>query len=157
KDNRELRSVRHSDLQALAFSPDGKFLASAGKDDKPTIVKDSFGEHPLTVHSVRLWDVASGRLLRTIGTSDAEFHDIAFTRDGHVVAASSANPLKLFDVSGNGEARVISGKSSALRIAFSADGRKLAGETYEHTIKLWDVGTGAEKTSLQGHKENIYR
>ena len=156
KDRRELRSVRHSELRALAFSPDGKLLASAGKDDKPTIVHGVAGDYSLTVYSVRLWDVATGGLLRTIGTNDTQFHDITFTPDGQLVAASSGNPLKLFDVSAKGEARSIAGKSNVLRIAISPDGRVLAGETYEHTIKLWSLPAGAEKPTLPGHKQSIY-
>jgi WD40 repeat protein len=156
KDRRELRTVRHSELRALAFSPDGKFLASAGKDDKPTMVHGLAGDYPATVYSVRLWNVATGILVRTIGTNDTQFHDIAFMPDGQTVAASSGNPLKLFDVAGKAEPRGVSGKSTALRLAISPDGRTLAGETYEHTIRLWDISTGAEKISFPGHKESIY-
>ena len=156
KDHRELRSVRHSDLQALAFSPDGKFLASAGKDDKPTIVHGVTGDYPATVYSVRLWDVATGSLLRTIGTADTSFHDIVFMPDGQLVAASSGNPLQLFDVAGKSKPRGVAGKSDVLRLAVSPDGHTLAAETYKHEIKLWDVATGAEKFFLPGHQESIY-
>ena len=81
---KELRTLPgHTEFAcSVAFSPDGKTLAS-GSDD----------------HTIKLWDVATGTLLRTLSGHTSSVESVAFSPDGKILASGSwDNTIKLWDV-----------------------------------------------------------
>jgi WD40 repeat protein len=125
---------------AVAFSPDGRWLASGFSDS-----------------TVRLWDVASGRELRTLKGHKDQIYSIAFSSDGRTLASASPHDkekaIRLWDVASGRELRTIAGHD-VYCVAFSPDGRILASGAYDHRITLWEVASGQELRTLKGH-ENI--
>ncbi len=134
----------HSELViSVAFSPDGKTLAS-GSADK----------------TIKLWDVATGKLSQTLtGHSDGVYSDevssVAFSPDGKTLASGSHDKtIKLWDMATGKLSQTLTGDSDAVySVAFSPDGKTLASGSGDNTIKLWDVATGKPKQTITGHSE----
>lgn len=127
-----LGTVRFRHVQgvhSLAFTPDGKGLITAGKGDP-----------------ARLWDAATGRVLRQFGGSrDGRGYAAALSPDGRIVAGGGgARPseLCLWDAATGALLRQLEGGTATglTHLAFSPDGKTiLAGD---ERLRLWEVATG---------------
>jgi len=129
-----------SDVNDIAFSPTGRILASGSED-----------------HTIKLWDVANGRELRTITGNGNSVISIAFSPDGRTLASGSGgNTIKLWDVASGRELRTLTSHTDSVSsVAFSPDGRTLASGGKDKTIKLWDVASGRELRTLTGHADAV--
>jgi predicted NACHT family NTPase len=125
---------------AVAFSPDGKRLATAGSDGV-----------------VRFWDVTSGRELLTCKSHSNLVVSVAFSPDGKTLASSSSDrTIKLWDCLSGECLQTWQGHGDWVRsVAFSPDGQILASSSNDTTIKLWDCRSGECLQTLQGHSDWI--
>src|SRR5262245_20496119 len=117
-------------VNSLAFSPDGKMLAS-GSGDK----------------TIRLWEMSNGRLIRAFVGHGEVIHTVAFSPDGKTLASGSADhSIKLWQVDNGKLIRLFNGHTSAVySVAFSPDGKMLAstGEAENDSSRRpWDVSSG---------------
>lgn len=128
----------HFQVTSLAFSADGKVLAS--KFQTQTI----------------LWDPATGRELRRFEASNMSVSDAALSPDGKTVADADLlqGLIRLWDVSTGKEERRLEGhQRGAYAVAFSPNGKILAsGGARDKTVRLWDLEKGEEFQSMQGHQ-----
>ncbi|CAD5955627.1 putative WD repeat-containing protein alr3466 [Planktothrix agardhii] len=131
----------HSDaVSSVAFSPDGRTLASGSFDNR-----------------IKLWDVQSQREIATLTGHSSYVTSVAFSPDGRTLASGSDdNTIKLWDVQSQRQIATLTGHSSfVLSVAFSPDGRTLASGSWDTTIKLWDVHSQGEIATLTGHSSFV--
>jgi len=137
---RQLAGHRY-EVYNVAFSPDGKILASGSRDE-----------------TLRLWDVATGSELRQLSRSWSAVYSVAFSPDGKILASGSYCTLRLWDVATGSELRQLSGpESEENSVAFSPDGKILASGSWDDTVRMWDVATGRTLRQLSGHKSKVER
>jgi len=100
--------------------------------------------------TVKLWDVASGRLGRTLdGHTDLVYMGV-FSPDEKILASCSRDgKIKLWDPATGGELRTLVGHTRPIKaVAFSPDGKLLASVGNDGTLRVWDVATGVGQRSL---------
>ncbi len=137
--------VAHLSLvESMAFSPDGKLLATG-----------SFRE-------VVLWDVASGAVKRRVEGFADRVVAVAFSPDGKLLATGGGAPsadgeVTLVDVAGSSPPRLLVAAHSdtAFGVAFSPDGKLLATAGADKLVKLWTVADGKLAKSFEGHTHHV--
>jgi len=127
-------------VNSVAFSPDGKYVLTGSSDN-----------------TIKLWEVESGREIRTFLGHTKSVYSVAFSPDGkYVLTGSSDNTIKLWEIESGREIRTFSGHTkSVYSVAFSPDGKQILSGSVDNTIKLWDVTNGLELRTFSGYGDNI--
>jgi WD40 repeat protein len=131
-------SVDMARVDSLAFSPDGRTLASLGSAEK------SITPGVDALETIILWDLGQRRRVGRLATVPGEFlRGLVFSPTGDLLAACdpSAGTIALWDVPARRRLPRLPGEYGVNHLAFSADGRFLASDTHGGTILLWDTSS----------------
>jgi WD40 repeat protein/serine/threonine protein kinase len=157
---------RHSEYGhgGVAFSPDGKRLAS-GSGTWDASKKAYVGGQ------VVIWDAQTGKELRVLKGHNDLVLSVAFSPDGKRLASGSGTPgatkeasvageVKVWDLQTGQELLSLKGHPDPVAsVAFSPDGKCVAGETFGGSptmLKVWDAQTGQELLTLKGSSQVDY-
>ena len=121
-----------SGTYSIAFSPDGKTIATGGYE------------------YVQLWDAVSGEPTASFQTeSNIVIENLAFSPDGKTIATASTADIHLWNVATATHKATLQGHTnSVLSLSFSPDGSTLASGSMDYTIRLWDTTTATHKATL---------
>jgi eukaryotic-like serine/threonine-protein kinase len=172
-------------IVALAFSPDGRRLATVSRDNRIyvwdvasgtprrvlNVPTDNWAVHPRAAFHpdgrllatggkdglVRLWDSGTGELVAAWRGHEGCASDVVFSPDGAVLASAGADEtVRLWDATAHTPLAVLRGHAALVhRVSFSGNGRLIASASQDQTVRLWDVRTGRERAFLT-HGSVIY-
>ena len=133
-DGPEVRTFEgHTGTVRPAFAPDGKTVATASDDQ-----------------TIKLWDVATGKLRTSLTGHGAGVWRAAYSPDGKSLAGIADKRVFLWNPATGEKTRVLDGHTDTIRaVAFSPDGKVLATGGDDESVRFWDPATGELRRTLK--------
>ncbi len=130
----------HGFVNALAWSPDGKRIAS-GSDD----------------YKVQVWDAADGSHVYTYSGHSNLVEAVAWSPDGKRIASGGFDStVQVWDAVDGGHAFTYHGHSGyVVTVAWSPDGKRIASGSYDNTVQVWDAVNGGHVYTYRGHNNTV--
>jgi WD40 repeat protein len=128
-------------VTALAFSPDGRLIAS-GHDNG----------------SIRIWDIEKRQKIHSLADAHKSVSALAFSADGKTLAsAGEEKSIHLWDVANGEPRRTLSGHKDRIpALAFHPLQPRLFSAGWDTTVRVWDAGTGEPIILLNNHASQVH-
>ncbi len=146
-------SLTHVPVMSLAFSPDGRHIASGSIYPNPFAPRKSRGE-------IKIWEVENGKELLKFREQTGLITSIAYRPDGEQIASSSINDENTFTVWNAKTGQVlhtVQGHTGQVhRLRYSPDGRLVVSSSADGTVRLWDAVTLQEVRTIAAHPAPVF-
>jgi WD40 repeat protein/serine/threonine protein kinase len=144
----------------VAITPDGRYAISASavgtrractgklvERSKTTAISDSLDR------TLRVWDLESGRLVRTLAGHAEWVNAVAVTPDGHrAISAASDHTLRVWDLESGRSVHTLTGHADVVNaVAVTPDGHCAVSASSDGTLRVWDLDSGQSVRTLAGH------
>ncbi len=174
----------HSIFYFLAFSPDGKRLATTGHQETNVKIWDLDTRQVLTFEGhkaglfgvsffpdgnlvasaghdkiIKIWNGKTGKEVRSYRGHDGAINGLAISPDGKVLASAGGNDqtVKVWDVTRDQESLALPGHQGTIwSVAFHPKRNLLASAGQDGTVKLWEIPSGSLVRELSGHKDTVF-
>ena len=170
-------------VYSVAFSPDGKRVVTASRDNTAQIWEADTGKelHKLEGHrnwvfsvvfsidgkkiatasfdrTARIWDADSGKELQRLEGHESSVESVVFSPDSKSIATVSADKTaRIWDAESGRELQKFEGHTHRIfAVAFSPDGKRLATGSEDRTVRIWDASSGRELQKLEGHESWVF-
>lgn len=140
---KELLSLSVMYPEAMVFSPDSTNLATSTNAGFTTDEYDA----------VQVWELSSGKKLRDFVGQTSALTDVAFSPDGRHLTISSWNYIRRWELQKGRELGPLAGSYDTMRMAYSPDGRYLAGGGRDGNVWVWELKNGKEKIIFSFFRE----
>lgn len=128
------------DIEAAAFSPDGKTIAASNRD------------------GFSLWDAETGAMTKFVADKEAGYgFGIAFSPDGRRIAGAQGSKSGIvWDAQSGRRLLDLRGHTDIVdAVAYSRDGKFIATGGWDHDVRVWDATTGKPVKVLAGHDSTV--
>ena len=140
-DEKLVREFKHADwINTVDFSPDGKYLVTASRND-----------------TARIWDIADGTLHAVLTGHSSWVNSAAYSSDGRFIVTSSLDKMAIIWNAADGKLLTrLEGHDLEVNSAvYSPDGRFIVTSSNDNTPRIWKADDGKLVTLLQGHNDNV--
>jgi WD40 repeat protein len=129
-----------SGIYYVVFAPDGKHIATCGRDK-----------------IVRLWEHGSGKQVHTYEGNTESVYSVAFSPDGATLAAAGEDrKVRLYQTASGKLLHTCEGHTADVyHVGFNPTGDLLVSTGSDHTVRLWDPKTGKEIKHFEGHTDRV--
>ncbi len=137
--NKKTLILRKGSVWTLAFSPDGKMLASGSSDN-----------------NIRLWETETWKYKVILSGHDAHIRTLAFSPDGETLASESYDgTIRFWDTQTGKEKNKIIHNQLPSHVILSSDGKTLVNSEFGDVF-LWDIDTAQLKNRINSDLVRIY-